>query len=110
MMSNKEQKLIYTAYCKECDKEVSSGTDPDKAFKPALEHCKKHDHELVFGMAVYWIEDSKDKDVLEHVAFCKVCRKNIAAGTNKDVVLRMAMEHCENTKHELAYGVVVKNV
>ena len=105
---SKEQKLIYSAYCKDCDKDISSSVDSDEALTPALEHSKKHGHELVFGMPVHWIDDPKDEEMLEHVAFCKVCRKNIAKSTNKDAVLMKAMKHCENTKHDLAYGVVVK--
>lgn len=105
----KEQKLIYSAYCKNCKEDISSSSAQDEALAPALQHCRKHNHELVFGIAVTWIEEPKDRETPEHVAFCKVCHKDIAKGENKDCVLRSAMEHCENTKHELACGIVVKN-
>ena len=104
----KEQQLIYSAYCKDCNKDISSSSDQDEALKPALQHCKELNHELVFGMAITWIEEPKDREAPEHVAYCKVCLKDIAKGKNKDAVLRSAMEHCEETKHELAYGIVVK--
>ena len=104
----KEQKLIYSAYCKDCDKDISSGSDQDKALLSAIEHCKKEDHELVFGMAITWMDEPKDREAPEHVAYCKICHKDIAKGNNKDAVLRKAMEHCEETKHELAFGIVVK--
>ena len=108
-VSMKEQKLIYSAYCKNCKEDISSSSDQDAAFMFAIEHCKEYNHELVFGMAVHWIEEPKDRETTEHVAYCKVCLKDIAKGTNKDDVLRSAMEHCEETKHELAYGIVVKD-
>jgi hypothetical protein len=81
----------------------------DKALIPAIQHCKKNNHELVFGMAIKWIDDpGYEKDMPEHVAYCKTCHKDIAKGKNKGSVLRSAMEHCEKTNHELAYGIVVK--
>jgi hypothetical protein len=106
---SKEKILIYTAYCKNCEKNISSSSDQDEALMPALDHCKKNNHELVFGMAIKWIDDPKvEGEITEHVAYCKICHKDIAKGENKDKVLRSAMEHCETTKHELAYGVVIK--
>ncbi|RKY07744.1 MAG: hypothetical protein DRP56_05210 [Planctomycetota bacterium] len=104
----KEQKLIYSAYCKNCNKDISSSSDQDEALMTALQHCKELNHELVFGMAVNWIEEPEGVEKPEHVAYCKVCLKDIAKGKNEDAVLRSAMEHCEESKHELAYGIVVK--
>jgi hypothetical protein len=103
-----EQKLMYNAYCKDCNNDISTSSDQDKALMTAIEHCKKKNHELVFGMSITWIDEPKDKENPEHVAYCKICQKDIAKGENKDAVLHSAMEHCKNTKHELAYGIVVK--
>ena len=105
---DKEQKPIYSAYCKDCNKDISSGSDQDRALVEAKEHYKKYNHELVVGMAVHWIENSKNSETSEHVAYCKICHEDIIKSTNKDAVLRKAMEHCENTKHELALGIIIK--
>ena len=104
----KEQTLIYSAYCKECDKDISRGRDQEKALASAIDHCKKNNHELVFGMSVTWFDDPKDQNIPEHVAYCKTCHKDIAKSRKKEAVLRKAMEHCEETKHGLAYGIIVK--
>jgi len=103
-----EQKLIYSAYCKNCNKDISSSSDQDKALMTAIEHYKDYNHELVFGMTVHWIEEPKDREAPEHVAYCKICHKDIAKSTNQDAVLRKAMEHSEKTKHELAFGIIIK--
>ena len=105
---SKERTQIYSAYCKECEKDISRGPDQDKALASAIDHCKKKNHELVFGMSVTWIDDPNDQNIPEHVAYCKICHKDIAKSSKKEAVLRKAMEHCEETKHDLAYGIIVK--
>lgn len=108
-MMTKERTLIYTAYCKNCDKDISSSSDQDQALMPAIQHCTKNNHEIVFGMTIKRIGDPEDeKNMSEHVAYCKNCHKDIAKSINTDAVLRSAMEHCEKTRHELAYGIIVK--
>ena len=108
MLKDKEQKVVHSAYCKNCSKEIASGSIQTEVFMSAGQHCLKEKHEVVFGMSIQWLEDNiPEENINEHIAFCKICRKNIAVNTNEGKVLRAAMEHCETTKHELAFGVVI---
>jgi hypothetical protein len=108
---DKEQRVVYTAYCKDCDMDIANSSNQDKGLLLAAEHGQQENHEVVLGMTVKWLDgEIAEKDKNEHVAFCKVCRKNVAVGKNEGKVLRTAMKHCEDTKHELAFGVLVRTL
>ena len=103
---DKKQKQMYTAYCKNCEKEVGAGSDQNQTLMLAIEHCKENNHELVVGMEVFWF-DAHDSN--EYVAYCKKCKVDVAESKeDSGKVLISAMEHCNGTKHSLVYGVVVK--